>query len=37
METAGEHSSCGFGVLSSGFSYDPLSFMKNNTRNPKDW
>ncbi|CAH8549694.1 unnamed protein product [Schistosoma haematobium] len=30
METAGEHSSCGFGVLSSGFSYDPLSFMKNN-------
>ncbi|CAH8553957.1 unnamed protein product [Schistosoma rodhaini] len=30
MQTAGEHSSCGYGVLSSGFSYDPLSFMKNN-------
>ncbi|VDP51433.1 unnamed protein product [Schistosoma curassoni] len=32
METAGEHSSCGFGLLSSGFSYNPLSFMKNNSR-----
>ncbi|CAH8496329.1 unnamed protein product [Schistosoma turkestanicum] len=30
MQTAREHSSCGNGVLSSGFSYDPSSFMKNN-------
>nr|CAH8848374.1 unnamed protein product [Trichobilharzia regenti] len=30
MQTPGEHSSCGYGVLSSGFSYEPSQFMQRN-------
>ncbi|KAK4471712.1 hypothetical protein MN116_005114 [Schistosoma mekongi] len=30
MQTPGEHSSCGYGLQTSGFSYDPVNFMKNN-------
>ncbi|CAH8514839.1 unnamed protein product [Heterobilharzia americana] len=31
MQMPGEHNSCGYGVLSSGFSYDPVRFMRKNT------
>jgi hypothetical protein len=37
LQLPGEHSSCGNSLEDSGFTYDPNTFMQNNSKSNKFW